>query len=71
MAILASFAAAQCDLIDQDRHRWRDVVVPLAEDHGTEMLYAPWDDDAATVFSSFMLSETVADEDFDANFHRE
>ena len=34
-------------------------------------VYANWGDDAATVSSSFVLPEPVAEKDFDAGFYRE
>ena len=53
---------------ERDRHL-RDLVVSLAEDNQT--VYANWSDDAATLVSSFTLSEPMAAEDFDANYYRE
>jgi hypothetical protein len=42
----------------------------LCDDRQTVMLYANYSDDAATVFSSFMLPEPLrADETFDAEFY--
>ncbi|HET7384998.1 MAG TPA: hypothetical protein VFJ59_20765 [Pseudolabrys sp.] len=35
------------------------------------MLFADYSDDAATVSSSFVLPEPVAEKDFDANFYVE
>ena len=54
---------------ERDRHL-RDLVVSLAEDNQTVMVYANWSDDAATLVSSFTLSEPMAAEDFDANNYR-
>jgi hypothetical protein len=44
--------------------------VLVARFNRTVMVYANWGDDAATLFSSFMLPEPVAEENFDANFYR-
>jgi hypothetical protein len=60
---MSAFAAAADDLYG----RPRDVMVSLAEDRQTVMLYLNYDDDAATRTASFTLPEPLpADEKFDA-----
>lgn len=77
LARASNFTAAADDLRRQQRERGgdgtlRDTRVSLADDDNqTVMLYANWGDDAATVYSSFMLAEPVAAENFDANFYGE
>jgi hypothetical protein len=60
---MSAFAAAADELCR------RDVMVSLAEDRQTVMLYLNYDDDAATRRASFMLPEPLpVDEVFDAAF---
>ena len=73
---LGCFAAAVDDLREQDKRRGgdgklRDVEVSLADDHRKLLLYSDWSDDAATLVSSLMLPEPVAEEDFDSAFYVE
>jgi hypothetical protein len=71
IVVLARVARAKADLNVRDpRRRLRDVEVSLAEDHRTVIVYANWDDDTATICSSFMLPQPVAAEDFDAGYFR-
>jgi hypothetical protein len=49
----------------------RDTAVFLADDCRTVLLFANYSDDAATVSSSFVLPDVIAEDDFNSNAVRE
>ena len=72
---IAAFAAAANDLAERDRRRGgdgklRDVMVSLADDRKTVIVYSNWSDDARTMVASFTLPEPLpAGEKFNAAFY--
>ena len=62
---IAAFAAAANDLAERDRRRGgdgklRDVMVSLADDRKTVIVYSNWSDDARTMVRVIYAARTIA-----------